>query len=79
MTDIAFEVMSLDALTLPGKSVDAAISQFGFLQEGDVGASVRELSRVLKDGAPYSAASPLTCDNAISADIACQAVGSADY
>jgi SAM-dependent methyltransferase len=27
-----FEVMSLDALTLPGKSVDAAISQFGFLQ-----------------------------------------------
>jgi trans-aconitate methyltransferase len=52
----SFEVMSLDALTLPDKSVDAAISQFGFLQEGDVAASARELARVLKDGAPYSVA-----------------------
>jgi hypothetical protein len=52
----AFEVMSLDALTLADKSVDAAISQFGFLQEGDVTASARELSRVLKDGAPFSVA-----------------------
>ena len=51
-----FEVMSLDALTLPDKSVDAAISQFAFLSEGDVPASVRELSRVLKDGAPFSVA-----------------------
>src|SRR5262249_18126376 len=51
-----FEVMSLDALTLSDKSVDAAISQFGFLQEGDVPASARELTRVLKDGAPYSVA-----------------------
>jgi SAM-dependent methyltransferase len=52
----SFEVMSLDALTLPDGSVDAAISQFGFLQEGDVGASARELARVLKDGAPFSVA-----------------------
>jgi SAM-dependent methyltransferase len=51
-----FEVMPLDALTLPDKSVDAAISQFAFLQEGDVAASVGELSRVLKDGAPFSVA-----------------------
>jgi SAM-dependent methyltransferase len=51
-----FEVMSLDALTLPDKSVDAAISQFGFLQEGDVAASAKELARVLKDGAPFSVA-----------------------
>lgn len=51
-----FRVMSLDALALPGKSVDAAISQFGFLQEGDVPATARELSRVLKDGAPFSVA-----------------------
>jgi SAM-dependent methyltransferase len=51
-----FEVMSLDALTLPDKSVDAAVSQFAFLQEGDVAASVGELSRVLKDGAPFSVA-----------------------
>jgi SAM-dependent methyltransferase len=51
-----FEVMSLDALTLPDKSVDAAISQFAFLSEGDVAASVKELARVLKDGAPFSVA-----------------------
>ena len=51
-----FEVMSLDALTLPDRSVDAAVSQFAFLQEGDVAASVKELSRVLKDGAPFSVA-----------------------
>ena len=51
-----FEVMSIDALTLPDKSVDAAISQFAFLSEGDVPASARELSRVLKDGAPFSVA-----------------------
>jgi SAM-dependent methyltransferase len=51
-----FEVMSLDALTLPDKSVDAAVSQFAFLQEGDVAASAKELSRVLKDGAPFSVA-----------------------
>jgi SAM-dependent methyltransferase len=54
--NVGFGVMSLDALTLPGNSVDAAISQFGFLQEGDVAASARELSRVLKDGAPFSVA-----------------------
>jgi SAM-dependent methyltransferase len=51
-----FEVMPLDALTLPDKSVAAAVSQFAFLQEGDVPASVGELSRVLKDGAPFSVA-----------------------
>jgi hypothetical protein len=49
-----FEVMSLDALTLPDKSVDAAISHFAFLQEGDVAVSVNEFSRVLKDGASFS-------------------------
>ena len=51
-----FEVMSLDALTLPDKSVDAAISQFAFLSEGDVAVSATELARVLKDGAPFSVA-----------------------
>ena len=51
-----FEVMSLDALTLPDKSVDAAISHLAFLQEGDVAVSVNELSRVLKDGAQFSVA-----------------------
>ena len=51
-----FEVMSLEALALPDESADAAISQFAFLQEGDVAASARELSRVLKDGAPFSVA-----------------------
>jgi SAM-dependent methyltransferase len=54
--NVSFEVMSLDALTLPDKSVDAAISQFAFLSEGDVAASARELARVLKDGAPFSVA-----------------------
>ncbi|MGH2939634.1 MAG: class I SAM-dependent methyltransferase [Solirubrobacterales bacterium] len=56
VTNAEFEVMSLDALTLPDKSVDAAISQFGFLQEGEVATSANELSRVLKDGAPFSVA-----------------------
>jgi SAM-dependent methyltransferase len=51
-----FEVMSLDALALPDESVDAAISHFAFLQEGDVALSVKEFSRVLKDGAPFSVA-----------------------
>ena len=54
--NVSFEVMSLDALTLPDKSVDAAISQFGFLQEGDVAVSAKELCRVLKDSAPFSVA-----------------------
>jgi SAM-dependent methyltransferase len=54
--NVDFEVMSLDALTLPDDSVDAAVSQFAFLQEGDVAVSVRELARVLKDGAPFSVA-----------------------
>jgi hypothetical protein len=36
--------------------VDAAVSQFAFLSEGDVAASVKELSRVLTDGAPFSVA-----------------------
>jgi len=52
----SFQVMPIDALTLPDRSVDAAISQFGFLQEGDVAASARELARVLKAGAPFSVA-----------------------
>lgn len=56
VTYAEFEVMSLDALALPDKSVDAAISQFGFLQEGDVPRSAKELSRVLKGGAPLSVA-----------------------
>lgn len=36
--NVGFEVMSLDALSLPDRSVDAAVSEFGFLQEGDVAA-----------------------------------------
>jgi SAM-dependent methyltransferase len=56
VTNAEFEVMSLDALALPDKSVDAAISRFGFLQEGDVAHSANELSRVLKEGAPFSVA-----------------------
>jgi SAM-dependent methyltransferase len=54
--NVSFEVMSLDSLTLADRSVDAAISQFGFLQEGDVAASAKELARVLKHGAPFSVA-----------------------
>jgi SAM-dependent methyltransferase len=54
--NVGFEVMSLDALTLPDESVDAAISQFGFLQEGDVAVSAKELVRVLKPGAAFSVA-----------------------
>jgi SAM-dependent methyltransferase len=56
VTNAEFEVMSLDALALPDKTVDAAISRFGFLQEGDVAHSANELSRVLKEGAPFSVA-----------------------
>lgn len=51
-----FDVMSMDALALPDASVDAAISQFAFLQEGDIAIAANELARVLKDGAPFSVA-----------------------
>ena len=52
----SFEVMSVDKLDLPNQSVDAAVSHFGLLQEGDVAASARELARVLTPGAPFSLA-----------------------
>ena len=54
--NVRFEVMSLDRLELADRSVDGAVSQFGFLQEGDIGASTRELARVLAPGAPFSVA-----------------------
>lgn len=54
--NVRFEVMSADKLDLGDASVHAAVSHFGLLQEGDVGASARELARVLTPGAPYSVA-----------------------
>jgi SAM-dependent methyltransferase len=54
--NVRFEVMSVDHLDLAAQSMDAAVSHFGFLQEGDVLASARELARVLAPGAPFSAA-----------------------
>ena len=56
LTNAQFEVMSLDGLALADESVHAAISQFGFLHEGEVPRSANELSRVLSDGAPFSVA-----------------------
>lgn len=49
-----FEVMSSEALALPDESVDAVISRFGLLLFGDVQASARELSRVLRKGGFFS-------------------------
>lgn len=54
--NVRFEVMSIDRLDLADQSVQAAVSHFGLLQEGDVVASSRELSRVLGPGAPFSLA-----------------------
>ncbi len=54
--NVRFEVMSVDHLELAAQSVDAAVSHFGFLQEGDVLASARELARVLAPSAPFSVA-----------------------
>jgi ubiquinone/menaquinone biosynthesis C-methylase UbiE len=56
VADARFEVMSVDRLALPDASIDAAVSQFGLLQEGDVSASVHELARVLAPGAYFSIA-----------------------
>jgi SAM-dependent methyltransferase len=56
VTNVRFDVMSVDRLDLADGSVDAAVSQFGLLQEGDVAASGRELARVLTPGAPFSVA-----------------------
>jgi ubiquinone/menaquinone biosynthesis C-methylase UbiE len=56
VTNVRFEVMSVDRLDLADQSVDAAVSQFGLLQEGDVVASGHELTRVLTPGAPFSVA-----------------------
>lgn len=52
--NVGFEVMSIDRLKLSDQSVNAAVSHFGFLQEGEVAASVLELVRVLTPGAPFS-------------------------
>jgi SAM-dependent methyltransferase len=54
--NVRFEVMSLNDLALPDASADAVVSQFGFLQEGDVAASAREMARILKDGGVFSVA-----------------------
>ena len=54
--NVRFEVMSMDRLDLADRSVQAAVSHFGLLQEGDVAASGRELGRVLSPGAPFSLA-----------------------
>jgi SAM-dependent methyltransferase len=52
--NVRFEVMSVDQLELADQTMDAAVSQFGLLQEGDVAASGRELARVLGSRAPFS-------------------------
>ena len=54
--NVRFEVMSVDHLDLPDQSMNAAVSHFGLLAEGDVAASGRELARVLAPGAPFSVA-----------------------
>jgi ubiquinone/menaquinone biosynthesis C-methylase UbiE len=54
--NVRFDVMSVDQLELPDQSMNAAVSHFGLLQEGDVAASGRELARVLAPGAPFSVA-----------------------
>lgn len=54
--NVRFEVMSVDRLDLADQSVQAAVSVFGLLQEGDVAASGHELGRVLSPGAPFSLA-----------------------
>jgi ubiquinone/menaquinone biosynthesis C-methylase UbiE len=56
VTNVRFEVMSVDRLDLADQSVATAVSQFGLLQEGDVAASGHELARVLAHGAPFSVA-----------------------
>ncbi|BCL32156.1 SAM-dependent methyltransferase [Streptomyces aurantiacus] len=50
----SFGVMSVDQLELEDRSMDAAISHFGLLQEGNLAASGHELARVLAPGAPFS-------------------------
>jgi ubiquinone/menaquinone biosynthesis C-methylase UbiE len=54
--NVRFDVMSVDQLDLADQSMNAAVSHFGLLQEGDVAASGRELARVLAPGAPFSVA-----------------------
>ena len=54
--NVRFEAMSMDRLDLADQSVQAAVSSFGLLQEGDVTASAHELARVLSPGAPFSLA-----------------------
>ena len=48
--------MSVDELDLADRSVQAAVSTSGLLQEGDVAASGHELARVLSPDAPFSLA-----------------------
>lgn len=54
LENVRFDVMSSDALALPDESVDAVISRFGLLMFGDVRASAREVSRVLRRGGSFS-------------------------
>lgn len=54
--NVRFDVMSVDRLDLADESVQAAVSHFGLLQEGDIVESCGELVRVLAPGAPFSVA-----------------------
>lgn len=56
LTNARFEVMASEKLALPDASVDAVISRFGLLLFGDVAASARELSRVLRPRGAFSLA-----------------------
>lgn len=49
-----FEVMAVESLTCPDRSVDAVISRFGLLMFGDTAASARQLARVLRPGGSFS-------------------------
>ncbi len=56
LTNIRFEVMSSDHMTVPDGSMDALVSRFGLLMFGDVPASARETVRVLRPGGAFSIA-----------------------
>ena len=49
-----FQHGSLDSLPMDDAAADAVISQFGFLQEGDVHLSITEAVRILKPGGVLS-------------------------
>ena len=56
LANARFEVMPFETLALADESVDILISRFGCMMFGDVPASARELTRVLRVGGHFSLA-----------------------